>query len=78
MVQCLSKPDQTRSNGVSDVVAPFLGPAPDHIMVFDAKDVVDISVPNVSPADVTSKVSNSMQDSLGIYAFTLFVKLTFL
>lgn len=65
MVQRLSKPDQPRSNGVSDVAAPFLGSAPDHSMVFDAKDIVDISVPNVSPADVTSKASNGMQDSLG-------------
>jgi len=57
-----SKPDQSRTNGVSDVAAPFLGSPPEHSMIFDAKDVLDISIADVSPADVTTKTSNGMRD----------------
>lgn len=33
-------------------------------MVFDAKDVLDISVADVSPADVTTKTSKGMRDQI--------------
>lgn len=64
MVQRASKQDQQGTNGVSDGASPFLGSAPSHSMSFDAKEVVDISVANVSPADVTTKPSNGMQNQL--------------
>lgn len=64
MVQRASKQDQQGASGVSDGASPFLGSAPTHSMAFDAKEVVDISVANVSPADVTTKPSNGMQDQL--------------
>ena len=60
MVQRLSKQDLQRANGVSDVASPFLGSGADHIMAFDVKDVVDISVAGASTADVTAKGSNGM------------------
>ena len=60
MVQRPSKQDLQRSNGVSEVASPFMGSAPDHSMSFDVKDVVDISVENVSTADVAAKESNGM------------------
>ncbi|PYI03332.1 putative PAB1 binding protein [Aspergillus sclerotiicarbonarius CBS 121057] len=58
MVQRPPKADQNRANGVSEASSPFMGSAPDHSMSFDVKDVVDISVPNVTTADVTAKGSN--------------------
>lgn len=58
MVQRPAKQDHQRTNGMSDVVSPFLGTAPDHSMSFDVKDVVDIAVSNVSTADVTAKAPN--------------------
>ena len=60
MAQRASKQDLQRTNGVSDIASPFMGSAPDHSMSFDVKDVVDISVPNVSTAEVTAKESNGM------------------
>lgn len=60
MVQRPAKQDHQRANGVSDVVSPFLGTAPDHSMSFDVKDVVDIAVSNVSTAEVTAKAPNGM------------------
>lgn len=45
-------------NGVSDATSPYLGSAPEHSMAFDIKDVADIAVPNVSPAEVSVKESN--------------------
>lgn len=60
MVQRLSKQDLQRANGVSDAASPFLGSGADHIMAFDVKDVVDISVANVSTTDVTAKAPNGM------------------
>lgn len=68
MVQRPSKQDIQRSNGVSEVASPFLGSAPDHSMSFDIKDVVDISVANVSTADVTAKESNGMPFQLNCYS----------
>lgn len=64
MVQRSSKQDLQRTNGVSDVVSPFLGSAPDHSMSFDVKDVVDISVASVSTAEVTAKEPNGMLSDL--------------
>ncbi|KKK21078.1 hypothetical protein P175DRAFT_0473478 [Aspergillus ochraceoroseus IBT 24754] len=58
MVQRQAKPEQQRANGVSEVASPFLGSAPDHSVSFDLKDVVDVSVPNVSTTDVLAKTSN--------------------
>lgn len=61
MVRRLSQQDQSRAtNGVSEIEAPFLGSAPDHSVAFDVKDVIDVSVANVSTADVTAKGSNGM------------------
>lgn len=73
----VQRPDQSRSNGATNAAAPFLGSAPDHSMVFDAKDVVDISVANVSPADVTSKPSNGMHHHVDSLVASR-LKLTFL
>lgn len=64
MAQRASKQDLQRTNGVSDVASPFMGSAPDHSMSFDVKDVVDISVPNVSTAEVTAKESNGMSSQI--------------
>lgn len=58
MVTRASQENQPRSNGVSDVTSPYLGAAPEHSMAFDAKDIADIAVPNVSPAEVSVKESN--------------------
>ncbi|PYH98333.1 hypothetical protein BO71DRAFT_65829 [Aspergillus ellipticus CBS 707.79] len=58
MVQRPAKTEQHRSNGVSEASSPFMGSAPDHSMSFDVKDVADISVPNVSTAEVAAKGSN--------------------
>jgi hypothetical protein len=60
MVQRPSKQDLQRTNGVSDATSPFLGSGADHSMVFDVKDVVDISVANASTTDVTAKAPNGM------------------
>lgn len=62
--------DQPKQNGANNTASPFLGLAPDHTMVFDTKDVVDISVANVSPADVTSKPSNGMHSCV-VYKIAL-------
>jgi hypothetical protein len=58
MVQRASQENQPKSNGVSDVTTPYLGAAPEHSMAFDVKDIADISVPNVSPAEVSAKETN--------------------
>ncbi|KAJ5086404.1 SM domain found in ataxin-2 [Penicillium alfredii] len=58
MVQRASQENQPKANGVSDVTSPYLGAAPEHSMAFDVKDVADISVPNVSTAEVSVKESN--------------------
>ncbi|KAJ5494588.1 SM domain found in ataxin-2 [Penicillium fimorum] len=58
MVQRTSQEGQPRANGVSDVATPYIGPGPEHIMSFDIKDVVDISVPNVTTAEVSAKEPN--------------------
>ena len=55
MTQRASPPDQSRANGANEV---YLGSAPDHSMVFDVKDIVDVSVPNVSTAEVVAKEHN--------------------
>lgn len=59
--------DQSKQNGANNAASPLLGSAPDFSMVFDAKDVVDISVANVSPADVTTKPSNGMYSCADYY-----------
>jgi hypothetical protein len=58
MVQRTSQEGQPRANGVSDVATPYIGSAPEHIMSFDIKDVVDIAVPNVTTAEVSAKEPN--------------------
>ncbi|KAJ5333692.1 SM domain found in ataxin-2 [Penicillium brevicompactum] len=58
MVQRASQEGQFRANGVSDVATPFLGSAPEHIMSFEVKDVIDISVPNVTTAEISAKEPN--------------------
>lgn len=58
MVQRASQENQSKSNGVTDASTPYLGSAPEHSMAFDIKDVADIAVPNVSPAEVSAKESN--------------------
>lgn len=63
MVQRASQENQPKANGVSDVTSPYLGTAPEHSMAFDVKDVADISVPNVSTAEVSVKESNGMERS---------------
>ena len=64
MVRRSSRQDAQRTNGVSDAATPFIGSAPDHSVSFDVKDVVDISVPNVSTAEVTAKESNGTLPSI--------------
>jgi hypothetical protein len=58
MVQRASQDTQSHTNGVSDAATPFLGSAPEHVMSFDIKDVMDISVPNVTTAEVSAKEQN--------------------
>lgn len=58
MVQRASQENQSKPNGVSEASTPYLGSAPEHSMAFDIKDVADIAVPNVSPAEVSAKESN--------------------
>lgn len=58
MVQRASQEGQFRANGVSDAATPFLGSAPEHIMSFEIKDVIDISVPNVTTAEISAKEPN--------------------
>ncbi|KAJ5151904.1 hypothetical protein N7492_010199 [Penicillium capsulatum] len=58
MVQRAAQENQSKTNGVNDVPSPYLGAAPEHSMAFDVRDVSDIAVPNVSPADVSAKESN--------------------
>ncbi|KAJ5802426.1 uncharacterized protein N7503_004876 [Penicillium pulvis] len=50
--------NQSKTNGASDVASPYLGTGIDHAMSFDIRDVADISVPNVVPAEVSVKESN--------------------
>lgn len=50
--------EQPRTNGLSDVASPYLGSPPDHSMAFDVKEIADVSVANVSTADVTAKPQN--------------------
>lgn len=57
--------NQSKTNGASDVASPYLGTGIDHAMSFDIRDVADISVPNVVPAEVSVKESNGKKyDSL--------------
>jgi hypothetical protein len=49
--------DSLRSNGLSDQ-SVYLGTAPDHQMIFDAQEVVSVSVPNASTAGVAAKEQN--------------------
>ncbi|KAJ5099032.1 hypothetical protein N7532_006033 [Penicillium argentinense] len=58
MVQRSSQENQPKSNGVSDVTSPYLGATPEHSMSFDFSDIAGITVPKVSPAEVTVKESN--------------------
>jgi hypothetical protein len=53
--------NQSKTNGASDVVNPYLGTGIDHAMCFDIRDVADISVPNVVPAEVSVKESNGKE-----------------
>lgn len=63
MVQRTSQENQEKTNGVSDTATSYVGSAPEHGMAFDIKDVADISVPNVVPAEVTVKESNGKRSS---------------
>lgn len=70
MVQRASLDSQSKSNGVSDVASPYLGSMPEHSMAFDIRDVTDIAVPNVSPAEVSVKEANGMYQHLHLtYCF---------
>ena len=59
MVQRASEESQPKSNGVSEIASAYLGTGIDHAMLFDVKDVADISVPNVVPAEVSVKESTA-------------------
>jgi hypothetical protein len=58
MVQRADQEDQLRTNGVSDVATPYLGTDPDHNLQFDIREIVDISVSNVTTAEVSAKEPN--------------------
>ncbi|KAJ5689725.1 hypothetical protein N7462_004117 [Penicillium macrosclerotiorum] len=58
MVQRTSQETQAKPNGVSDVSSPYIGAGPEHSMAFDIKDIANIAVPNVSPAEVSVKEPN--------------------
>lgn len=60
MVQCPTQSDQAGANGLSDATSPYLGSAPDHSMSFDIKEIADVSVANVSTANVTAKEQNGV------------------
>ncbi|KAF7719307.1 LsmAD domain-containing protein [Penicillium ucsense] len=51
--------NSNKSNGVHDASVFFVGAAPEHSMAFDVKDVVDISVPKVVPAEVSIALGSS-------------------
>ncbi|KAJ5637659.1 SM domain found in ataxin-2 [Penicillium lividum] len=57
MVQRVDE-NHSKVNGASDIAIPYLGTGIDHAMSFDIRDVADISVPNVVPAEVSVKESN--------------------
>jgi hypothetical protein len=63
MVQRISQENQGKTNGVNDTTTSYVGSAPEHGMAFDIKDVADIFVPKVSPAEVTVKESNGKRCS---------------
>lgn len=71
MVQRAAQETQPKTNGHSDVTGPYLGAAPEHSMAFDVKDVSDIAVPNVSPAEVSAKESNGRHNGAGFVSITL-------
>ncbi len=66
MVQRASQENQGKSNGMSDSASSYIGSAPEHSMAFDVKDVADISVPNVSPAELSVKESNGKRCAMGL------------
>lgn len=66
MVQNAAQDSQPKSNGVSDSSTPYIGSGPEHVMSFDMKDVVDISVPNVVPAEVSAKEPNGGKKALPV------------
>ncbi|KAJ6150898.1 hypothetical protein N7470_007492 [Penicillium chermesinum] len=58
MVQNASQESEPKANGVSEIRSPYLGSGLEHVMTFNMKDVANISVPNVVPAEVSAKESN--------------------
>lgn len=54
-----SQTEQTAStNGLSDRNSPFLGSAPDHQMIFDVQEVVDVAVAELSATGMAVKEQN--------------------
>lgn len=61
MVQRLSSSSpQPQTNGLSDVSVPFLGSPPEYSMIFDVKEVADLTVANVPNSGLVSKEASSM------------------
>ncbi|PGH12073.1 hypothetical protein AJ79_04472 [Helicocarpus griseus UAMH5409] len=60
MAQRCSSPqsDQGRSNGLSDHTSPYIGADVDHRMIFDAQDIADVGVQNVSTSGIAAKEQN--------------------
>jgi hypothetical protein len=63
MVQRAAAAEEQRAHGLSDVASPFLGSRPDHSMTFDATEIADVAVANVSTSEVIAKESNGMSSN---------------
>lgn len=59
--RCSPQSDQSRTNGTNDQISSYLGSAPDHQMIFDVQDVVDVGVANVPTPGITAKEQNGNQ-----------------
>jgi hypothetical protein len=50
--------DQSRTNGANDQISPYLGPSPNHQMIFDVQDIVEVGVANVPTIGMPAKEQN--------------------
>ncbi|KAI1922181.1 poly(A)-binding protein binding protein [Ophidiomyces ophidiicola] len=58
--------DSVQPNGTSNHTSPYVGPGPDHKMVFDAQDVADVAVEGVSTSGMVPKEQNAFRTDTDI------------
>ncbi|PGH12339.1 hypothetical protein AJ80_06749 [Polytolypa hystricis UAMH7299] len=58
MTQHVLSPQTGRSNGLSDFNSPYIGPLPDHQMIFDVQDIADVAVAEVTATGMAAKERN--------------------